>query len=1078
MRKNLLLKMVPLLLLISSMAWAQERTVTGKVTSAEDGSALPGVNVVVKGTTNGTVTDASGVFTLGVSSDAELLVFSFIGMATQEIQIGNKTEITVSLIADVKQLAEIVVTAQGLEKTRKSLGYSVSEVGSERLNQISEPDAIRSLQGKVPGVFIAGSSGLAGSATRITIRGNSSLTGNNQPLFVVDGIPYNNSYDNSNTQSSLVGGSAFSNRAADIDPSNIETMTVLKGTAASALYGSRAANGVILITTKSGSKKASNKGLEMTYNSSYSIETIANLPDYQNKYGAGSNFNYSEANGSWGPEFGGPLKDIPHPYWNNANNTALPDLQGQRIPYQAYPNNVRDFFEQGRVMENSLSISGGGPKGKLTSVISNTNQQGMVPGSNFERTSFSIGGNARLDNKFNVGGSLTYTKTKQEGPILGANNAVGSATIFSRTLFLPRNLDLQGLPYINPFTNASLFGWLTGQADNPIWSAKNNGSTSDVDRLNGFFNLGYDVTDWLSVNYKVGLNTYRETRRQVIRQGSVSSIGSGRGGVTDDYLYWQEIESNLIFTFNKSISKDISFLANLGHNVNQRTSDRSVYEGIENVFFDIDDIDNTNRVVTSPVGGGGYERQRLVGVYLDAQLGYKNYLFLNLAGRNDWSSTLPKDGNSFFYPSLNTSFVFTEAFNIKSNILNFGKIRFGAGRVGNAPGPYNLVPNYLINPGFGNVSQGLGVQFPFLGNSGSRISRQIADPGLEPEFTSEIEAGIELKFLNSRVGFDLTLYNRQTINQLGSITTPAVTGYTSRYTNFGEVSNKGIELGVDLVPVQLGSFKWNIYAAFTKNLNIVEKLTDGVELITFGNNFTGGVQSVHMPGKPFGSIEGTPIARDPDTGSILINEVSGFPILNTINRGIIGDPNPKWLLGLTNTFSYKGFVLSTVFDIKYGGDLYSTSVPLLMGRGVTTDTEDREKLLIIDGVLGNPTDFTVLKDANGAPIANKTLISVNNYYFGAVNDGNELAIYDGTYYRLREITLGYTIPKLLLSKTPFGSARVSFSGRNLWYFAPHFPKGTNFDPETNTFGSTNQQGFEFTNPPTARRYGVNISLTF
>lgn len=1058
-------------------AHAQERVISGKVTSSEDGLPLPGVNVVIKGTTAGTVTDADGNYRLSGAPESGVVVFSFIGLTSQEVDITGKTIADVTMSPDVQQLGEVVVTAAGIERSREALGYAVSQIGSEKLTQISEVDPLRSLQSKVPGVNITGSSGLPGSSTRITIRGNTSLTGANQPLIVVDGIPYDNSYTISATQTSLVGGGANSSRAVDIDPANIESVTVLKGASAAALYGTRAANGVILYTTKAGSNRRSQKGLEMTFNSSYSVEKIANLPDYQNKYGSGANGNFSAANGTWGPAFGGKLESIPHPYWGAAFAAGFPELQGQTVPYQAYPDNVKDFFNDGHLIENSLSITGGGEKGRITTVISRADQEGIIPSSLFQRTSVAVGGNAVLENKLNVGGSVTYTNSIQNGPILGANNAIGGASIFSRTLWLPRNFDLQGWPYKNPATNASVAGWLTGQLDNPYWSAENNKYESKVDRINGFVTFAYDFNDWLSASYKAGLNTYVDRRQTTIRPGSVSSIGSGQGGVQDDYIWWQEIESTFLVTARRDITEDFKVVANVGHNVNQRTSERQAYDGTQIVSFGIDDIDNVQSVVPA---GGTYSRQRIVGVFADVQFGFRDYLNLNLTARNDWASTLPQNGKGFFYPSANASFVFTDALDLSNRVLTSGTLRAGIAKVGNAPLPYNLVPTYNVNPGFGNTGQGLGVQFPYQGRPGALIGTGMADPNLTPEYSHEIELGTNLKFFDSRIELDLAVYKKNTVNQLIPINVPAVTGYLTKYTNVGEVSNTGIEIGLSVTPLIIGDFKWDTYLAFSHNENIVESLNPGLEILSFGTQFTGGVRAVHIPGQPYGAIEGQPIARDPETGKILVNETTGLPIINTnaADRRILGNPNPKWIAGLTNTFSYKGFALSVLVDMKYGGDIYSTTIQNMLFRGVTTDTEDREKTVILDGYLGDPTTFLPRTTNDGDKLVNNTQLNMNALYFNAYSGGDEFFVFDATFLRLREVTLAYRLPKAWLSKTPFGSAQVSLSGRNLFLYTPGIPKGTNFDPETNTFGSTNQQGFEFTNAPTARRYGVNISLTF
>ncbi|HEY5825896.1 MAG TPA: carboxypeptidase-like regulatory domain-containing protein, partial [Cyclobacteriaceae bacterium] len=455
---------------IAFSVWAQERMITGKVTSLDDGSSLPGVNVVVKGTTNGTVTDSDGSYRISISGDGTL-VFSFIGLSSQEISIGGRSVIDLQMATDVKQLNEVVVTAVGIERQQKALGYGVEKVSGSKLQQVSEPDPLRALQGKIAGVNITGSSGAAGSATRITIRGNNSLLGNNQPLFVVDGIPYNNDTNGTNP-GQLTGGGAYGSRFSDLDPNNIESMTVLKGAAAASLYGTRAANGVILITTKTGASRASKKGLEISFNSSLSFEKIANLPDYQNTYGTGTNFNYAQSNGSWGAPFIGTkpyatLAEIPH--WQD-KVPGFENLWGTNVPYKAYPNNVKDFFDTGRILENSVSVSGGNEKANLTVVVSNLMQNGYVPDSKFDRSNISIGGNTKLDNGIYVGANLAYTRNFQHTFQGGANNATSNASAFGRTLFLGRNWDLQGQPYINPLTQGSAFFIGTGQSDNPIWS--------------------------------------------------------------------------------------------------------------------------------------------------------------------------------------------------------------------------------------------------------------------------------------------------------------------------------------------------------------------------------------------------------------------------------------------------------------------------------------------------------------------------------------------------------------------------------------------------------------------------------
>ncbi len=1062
--------------MVTTMSFAQDRTVSGTVTSSEDGSTLPGVNVVVKGTTQGGVTDIDGNYKITVPEEGGTLVFSFIGLETQEVEMGNRSVIDLQMASDVKQLGEVVITAIGIEREAKALGYSVARVGGEDIQQKSEPDPLRALQGRVAGVNIQGSSGAAGSATRITIRGNSSLLGNNQPLFVVDGVPFNNNVNNGTNQ--LTGGGAYGSRLSDLDPNNIESMTVLKGAAAASLYGSRAANGVILITTKSGSGAASKKGLEVTISSSYSIEQVANLPDYQNTYGTGTNFGYQQVNGSWGAPFVGTqpyasVTTIPHWY---DKVIGFEDLWGTTVPYQAYPNNVKDFFQTGSIWDNSVSISGGNEKSVITAVVSDLRQDSYIPGSEFNRTSLSIGGKTELDNGLIINSNLTYSNASQHTFAGGANNAQGNASAFARTLYLGRNWDLHGTPYKNPLNNSNAFFVGTGQADNPLWSVENAGVESVTNRWVGNLGLGYEVNEWISINYKFGFNGYSQSQSEWWRPGSRAAAGAGQ--ITDRSITFGEIESNFLVSFTKDINESISLRAIVGHNLNQRKSTSQAVQGSSYVIFDNDNINNTNFLI--PFGGGLSER-RLIGVFGDVTLGYNDYLFLNLTGRNDWSSTLPKDNNSFFYPSASLSFIFTDILTIPSSILSYGKVRASFSEVGNDTSPYQLAPVYVVNANGINSGSPNATAMPFNGIPGSTLSNTERNPNLKPEITQEIELGLDIKFLDNKIGLDLSVYSRESRDQIIPITLPNSSGFSSFFTNAGVVSNKGIEVGLDVTPLNLqNGFKWNLYGTFTLNRNIVESLNlEGTDELLLGGTFAGSVQGIHKVGQPYGLIKGTVSARD-DEGNLLIDPSNG-QLISDINPRFIGDPNPDYIVGIINSFSWKGISLSAVFDWKQGGDMYSVTNLSLLGRGVTTDTEDREVNVIIPGVYGDPNTAEPIRDENGNKTINTTAIEVNSAYFGnsfAINGQDQWSIWDATVFRLREVSLAYTLPASLLSKTPFGSASISITGRNLWYKAPNFPEGSNFDPETNQFGNSNLQGFEFTSAPSVKRYGVNLRFTF
>ncbi|GAB2965902.1 SusC/RagA family TonB-linked outer membrane protein [Hymenobacter coalescens] len=1071
---KLLLGLIPLAAIVHQ-AEAQTRQISGRVTDRATGEGLPGATVLVKGTTNGVSTNSDGTFSLNAPAEGGTLQVSSVGYLTVERAIGTDSQINIGLSGDTKQLSEVVVTALGIQREARAVGYAVTEIQSAAVVQKSEPDVLRTLQGKVPGVNIIGSNGAPGSSTRLTIRGNTSLQGNNQPLYIVDGVPFNNSQSNSESQ--LVRGSAYSNRAVDIDPNNIESINVLKGMAAAALYGSRAANGVIVITTKTGSRNRGDKGIRVGYNSSYSFEKIANLPDYQNKYGSGSQFAFQEANGSWGPAFGSSLApaDVPHP---NRTIAAFPEFATARYPYQAFKNNVKDFFETGKLVENSVNLSATNENTSFTAVLSRSDQSGMIPFSKFDRTSLSAGGSGQF-NKLRVGGNVTYINSNQQGPQLGANNAIGNASAFSRIMFIPRNLDLTGLPNTNPVTRAPVFGWLTGQADNPYWSVANNAYRSNVDRVAATTNIGYDILKWLNFSFNGGINTFSDRRTTSVRPGSVAFQGAGN--VIQDYLRNTELESTALLTADQNLTEDISLKAIIGANINQRQFESSSVSGNTYLQFDIDDIQNTRQVINN---GTSFSKRRLFGLLGDVTLGYKDFVYLNATARNDWSSTLPKANRSFFYPSVSASLIFTEAFGIQSSILNMGKIRAGYAKAGNDAAPYSLITTYGLQPFYGNNVGG--TQFPITpstGNqstvSGAAIGGFVGDPNLTPEFSKEFEVGTDLNFFNDRITLAATYYDKRTTDQIANVPLPSATGFTTFVTNFGAISNKGVEVGLTLVPVDAGGFRWSSTTNFTRNRNIVEELRPGVEQVVIAANF-GDIQAVHRAGQPYGMLIGSVAARDA-AGNLLINPTTGG-MLRAIDPQLVGNPNPDYTIGFINTFTWKGLTLEGVLDFRKGGDLYSTTLQSYLGRGVTKDTEDREKNVIINGFLGNPATNAPLVNPDGSQIPNNVAISLNDYYFGTgsagINGASEFSVFDGTTLRLREVTLGYDLPAKFLAKTPIRGLNLSLSGRNLWWYSPNIPEHSNFDPETSTYGSANAQGFEFTNAPTSRRYGVNLRVNF
>ncbi len=1092
--------------------YAQERTISGKITSKEDGSALPGVNILVKGSTTGTVTDGDGNYRLSVPAGNVTLVISFIGLQTQELDLAGRTTLDVQMAADVQQLSEVVVTAVGIEREKKALGYAVTDIGANRIQQKAEPDPVRALQGKVPGVNIIGAGGAVGAGTNITIRGNKSLLGNNQPLFVVDGIPFDNT---TYATGSFTQSTTATNRSFDIDPNNIESMTVLKGAAAAALYGSRASNGVIVITTKAG-KKSSRKGLEVAVNSSYSFEDVSNIPEFQTRYGAGNNLLHVNGNfGTWGapydpssplwqipananlvrgvdPETGYNLLDHPYIQYTNPNNSPyFPQFAGATYAYR--PNdNVGDFLRRGSLKETGVSLAGGNEKANFIAGASRTWNEGIVPYNELTRTSLNFGGNATLDNGLFVAGSMTYVNTDMTSPPSSGLGA-GGTSVTERLLFLPPNLPMKDLPFEDARGVQAMY---RPDNDNPYYLAKYAPNTSDVDRYFGNFTLAYDINEWLNVMYRAGFNGFTDRKLEVVPK---TSTDFPLGQLIEDEMRRIELDGNFLVTITKDLTEDLNIKTILGHNANRRSIARQSYLGTGIIVPGINDMDNVASVTPN---GGTRNNRAYQAAFADVSLSYRDWAFLNLTGRNDWTSALPENKRSYFYGGFSSSVIITDALNITSDKLSFAKLRAGWARVGSDPLPYQTQSTlYTTNPVFGNNIAS--VTFPFRGFNAQTQANTLGNGQLTPEFSSEIELGADLKFFKNRVGLDVTWYDRSTTDQIVPITVSATSGFGAAVVNIGEIQNTGWEIGVNATPVTLNNgFTWEVNAAFTRNRNIVVSLTEGLEEV-FLNGFGNGIRSVQRAGEPYGQIKGTVAERyspNPDArwdeGELLVDPASG-KLITSATEEIIGDPNPDFLLGVTNTFSWKGITLTALIDYRHGGDMFSSTFNQVYGRGITPGTipngpRGREMSFVIPGVVGSPQTQTAVLDANGNPQTNTVQLHANDWWFintfGSAGP-QEFSVFDATTIRLREISLGYEIPKKWLAKTPFGSASIMFTGRNLWFDAVNFPDDLNFDPETNSLGAGNVEGLSpFQNGnaqgidlgiiPTTKRYGVNLRFTF
>lgn len=1047
--KKLLLNTLFLVILFCLPLLAQDIPVAGRVTASDDGSGLPGVSVQIKGTTRGTTTDANGNYRVSVPADARL-VFSFIGYTSQEVTLGNRSTLNISLVAGSQSLDEIVVTAQGIERDKRSLGYATQEVSGNLLTQRSEPNLLNALQGKVSGVNITGSSGAPGASTNINIRGITSFNGSNQPLIVVDGIIFSN--DVNNTQNTLFG-SQPSNRLADINPESIESLNILKGPAAAVLYGSRASAGAIVITTKSGRNQ--NNKTEVTVNSSYNVQNVYGIPRFQNNYGQGiNNMFVPTSNNSWGLPFaGGP--------------TSVTNNQSQVVPYQAYPNNVRDFFNQGSILQNSVNIASGDQNRNYIIALGNTLQNGVVPNSKFNRTNVQLGGESKLQNGLRISGTATYVQTVQRGAPTG-----NGASAFGQITRIPRSYDLTNEPYQDVNGRSIYF---TTSTNNPVWSVNNERLDSQVDRFFGNFQLSYDITKWLNVAYRVTGDTYTDRRKLTL------PIGSGRaplGEVLQDNFFRNELNGDLLINARKDNLFVEGLNANLllGNNINQRKAQESAADATSLTlpgFYNI----NSGTVFT-----GSYETsslRRLVGYYGQLSLNYNNYLFLELSGRADQSSTLPQANNTYFYPAASVSFVPTDAFKITSDILSYAKVRASIARVGRDADPYQL--NTFYNPStYGNNVAS--IIYPLAPNNtpGFGVSTRIGSNTLKPEFVTSSEVGVNLGFFKNRLSVDATYFDSKSTDQIFNVAVSNSSGYDTRTTNVGELRNRGLELLLTATPVRAGSFKWDVTLNYTLIRNKVVSIAPGVKSATItGNSFIGIAPSI-AEGYPYGVIIATANARVQNTnpsltatydasgqyvGQYVINATSG-QFAPGIANSVISTPQPRYIAGLNNTFSYKGLSLSVLVDTRQGGQIYSFGAVDARQNGSLYATGfDRDQPRILPGVIQN---------SDGTFRPNNIQLPAQTYWGALGGLASEGAVFDATVYRLREVALNYTLPKFLLSKTPFGTISVGVSGRNLLFYAPNFTA----DPEVNSQGAGNIQGVDLNGPPNTRNFGGNVRLTF
>ena len=1041
MKKILLLTFMFVFLYASFQALAQERTVSGKVTSEEDGETLPGVNVVVKGTTLGTVTDFEGNYTLTVPSDATAIIFSFIGLTSQEIRIGSRTVIDVQMAPDVTQLTEVVVTAVGIERQKKSLGYATQDIDTEELTRASNPNVLTSLSGKVAGVQITGTSGAPGSSSRIVIRGATSFTGNNQPLFVIDGIPIDNSQIADQDRRS---GADFGNSINDINPDDVASVNVLKGPAAAALYGSRAANGAIIITTKSG-KGAAKRGrkAEVTVNSSITFEEILKIPDFQTTYSGGNAGTYARRSfNAWGERIQGQT------VLNELQN--FPD-QPDSVPLRAF-NAYEDFYETGRTITNNISISGGNETSHYRLSVSDLDQEGIAPNTDFSRNTFTARGGTKISNNITSDFSVTYTRSGSDNiPLQGQNRS-----FVRQFLWNPPNVDWTVFrDYINPDGTSNNY---TTFWENPYWTLNQNTISTQRNRINGFVSVGYQPLEWLNVTARAGTDFYDDVREV---RTAINTQGTPQAAYFRAENFIRELTTDLIVTINKEINQDFSVNAIFGHNIRQRDTRSLTGNAVGLVipnFYNFSNAQSTTTTVDLNT------QRRLWGIYGSVSLSYRDFAFIEFTGRNDKSSTLPEDENSFFYPSITGSLVLTEAFpSLQNNILSFAKLRANWAEVGNDAPVYQLQSVFVQGGAFNSLFPNL--IFPFNNQPGFSVGNRIGNDQLSPEFTRSWEVGAELSFLEDRLTLDFSYYSQRSEDQIFNVNISPATGFTSQTLNAGNIENTGIELQLKGSPVYLqNGFKWTVGLNFAKVNSEVKGLFEDLESLAVPPAGFTSTQIQARPGFAYPVIVGRKFDRAPD-GRLIIDPRDGRPILGT-ELEVVGEPQPDWIGGVLNTFEYKGINLSVLVDIRKGGEVYSLTEAHLRNNGISEETLFGREGLVVDGVIDNG-DGTFTE--NTIPISAETFWQDGGLFANA-----ERGLFDASFIKLREVSLTYSLPQSLISKTPFGNVQIGAVGRNLLIDT----KTPNIDPEVNLFGNTNAQGYEYAQQPSTRSYGFNLRFTF
>jgi TonB-linked SusC/RagA family outer membrane protein len=1036
---ELMRKAITLLCLIVGMSWASAQTrVSGVVVSADDGQPVIGATVLVKGTSTGTVTDAEGKYSIALPAHAKTLVFSFVGMATVEKEA--KSGLRVVLQLDSKQINEVVVTALGIKREKKALGYAVSNVDGGDLQKSNESNVIEGLAGKVSGVQVTGTSGTPGASSRIVIRGQKSINLSSQPIVVLDGQIIDNSINNNAGSGTNIGGVDDSNRAIDINPEDIESVSVLKGAAAAALYGESARNGVIIYTSKKGSKR---KGIGVDFTASTGFDVLSNMIDLQHTYAAGTNGTTYIAPAQYGSD-GFATTTGTNQSWGPLIS-SVPGLQ-------AY-DNIKDFFQTGVTQNYNVAFSGGGDSGTFRASLGHVDQSGIIPNTSLKKSTFNVVADYNLTDKLKAGADVLFTNTTG----LRAQKGSNVAGVMLSLLRMPTTYDVRDYETSQGY-NKNYYPYY----DNPLYTVYNNPYTDETNRviLNG--HLNYNYSKWFNAVLRGGVDTYTTHAQQdysYTSNGNSTSDGSGQVYIDtfDKSLY----NADLIFNGLVDLTSHINLNYNVGSSVNT-TFSNDLYS-IGSTMLEINQYNLSN--FSTFTAQNTDQKQIKMGLYGSFEFNFYDQFYLTVTGRNDWSSTLPKKNRSYFFPSFSGSWLFSKTLNLP-DWVSLGKLRASFASTYAAPGPYNTLTTYTTPYYYDTFNPELYAPYGGVGAYG--YSTTLNNPNLKPEHNEEYELGLELE-LFKRLHLNASAYKSTNYDLLITAPISAASGFVYSYTNGPSVENKGleIELGYDILKSK--DFDWNATINWSLNRNKVIALQDNLNYSAEGSDyFSGNIIPAVVLGQPLGVFYGSYYERN-SAGKLIIGS-NGLPVLASDSK-IIGNPAPSWLGGFRNNFRYKNISLSFLLDIRKGGDIWDGTLARLNRLGVTqASANNRSATYVIPGVLESGS-------VNNLAISNKT------YYVSYLGDGtgsaNETAIEkDINWVRLRDVSLAYNFTKLISSNRSLSfvrNAELSFSARNLFIITNY--KG--IDPENSFAGSSsNTIGFDYFNNPNTRSYFLTFKFGF